>query len=132
MTSSKLAYIRKPFITQNLRFLHKVGLIQTVENIDSVVEGDRKTSTVSWDVTPCSPVEVYRRFDRMLANFCQTTCCHIPEDSTLHRHCCENFIFNTDLKTIMDDEEVKSEIRRPCSVRRNHPSSPLERLGNTA
>jgi hypothetical protein len=52
--------------------------------------------TVFWDVAPCSPVEVYRRFrafalmmkaartSETSANFYQTTSRNIPEDSHLH------------------------------------------------
>jgi hypothetical protein len=58
--------------------------------------------TVFWDVAPCVPVEVYRRF-RLIAlmmkaeinsetsvNFYQTTRCNNPEDSHLHTRRREN------------------------------------------
>jgi hypothetical protein len=49
---------------------------------------------VFWDVTPCSPVVVHRRFGRTSVNFFQTTRRHIPEDGTLYSHRCENLISN--------------------------------------
>jgi hypothetical protein len=52
-----------------------------------------------WDITPCSPMEVNRRFEgkcrlhvqgRTPVDSQRTTLRYIPEDSTLHNHRCEN------------------------------------------
>jgi hypothetical protein len=66
-------------------------------------------STIFWDITPCSPLKVNRRFggtsrsssdstlkmeaicfSEMLVDFQQTTRRYIPEDSIHHNHRCEN------------------------------------------
>jgi hypothetical protein len=45
------------------------------------------------DVIPCGPVEVHQSFEGISVNQ-WTTLHHIPEQSTLHSQCCENFKSN--------------------------------------
>jgi hypothetical protein len=40
-------------------------------------------SAVMWDVTPCSPVEFYRRFWRTSVNFNQNTRRHVSKGNTI-------------------------------------------------
>jgi hypothetical protein len=58
------------------------------------------TMAVFWDVTPCSLLEVYRRFIALTmdaagtsetsVNFYRTTRRYNPEDNHRHTHRCEN------------------------------------------
>jgi hypothetical protein len=84
----------------------------------SVVYTESVKSTISWDITPCSPLKVNRRFgwtyrlnfqgrkisrlinqferwwqaglELMMEALQRTTRCYIPEDATLYNHRCEN------------------------------------------
>jgi hypothetical protein len=70
-------------------------------------------TTINWDITPCSLLNVNRRFggtyshhqgrrisdarnqeaicsSKTSVDFQQTTWCYIPENGTLHNHSCEN------------------------------------------
>jgi hypothetical protein len=61
--------------------------------------------TISWNVTPCIPIDIYERFEGKHCLLLQgrkkkpskklaTDC--IPEDSTLHGHLCDVLRTNTE------------------------------------
>jgi hypothetical protein len=49
----------------------------------------QKMSSIFWDVIPCSPVEVHRRFGVTSVYLYQTTRSYIQENGTLRSHCRE-------------------------------------------
>jgi hypothetical protein len=90
-----------------------------------------------WDIMPCSPLKVNRRFGKNVAsifskkpaqregsskqssavcssetpiNFQRTTRCYIPEDKILHNHGCENFISGIVIVNIIFDINMFKEM----------------------
>jgi hypothetical protein len=49
-------------------------------------DGILMNSTIFWDIAPCGPLKVDRRFGGLYRLHIQSG---IPEDSALHNHCCE-------------------------------------------
>jgi hypothetical protein len=101
-------FIIKHYFFQKKCQIHSTILLKRVRNLKSII---------FWDMTPCSPLSITRRFGgsyrlhlqgRGLLNYSsilkmeaicssktsgttqRTTRRHIPEDDTLHNHRCEN------------------------------------------
>jgi hypothetical protein len=58
--------------------------------VSSGLASFRKDSSFFWNIMPHTPLKMETCSSEMLADFQHTTRCYIPENRTLHKHCCEN------------------------------------------